>query len=63
MQLLNQSRLDGFETPADNAEQALSTAAGIQQETKAWITRNPLISIVMAIGVGAGLGWLLKTRH
>ena len=27
-----------------------------------WITDNPLASLIMAVGVGAGLGWLLKSR-
>lgn len=27
-----------------------------------WITDNPLASLIMAAGVGAGLGWVLKTR-
>ena len=33
------------------------------RKVSGWITDNPLASLIMAVGVGAGLGWLLKSRR
>lgn len=33
------------------------------EKVEQWIIHNPLLSLCLAAGVGAGLAWVLKTRH
>lgn len=40
----------------------VDSARNFDAKASQWITQNPVVSMLVAAGVGAGLGWVFKTR-
>ncbi len=40
----------------------LTSPEDAEQKVAKWIRKNPGLSLILAVSLGAGLGWLIKTR-